>query len=111
RAGGAGLGGVLTPTGLGTLVADGKQVVTVAGKDYLLEEPLHADVALICGHTVDTNGNVWYKGTTSNFNIVMATAADVVICEAENLVPVGQIEPENVRTPFVFVDYIVEGKK
>lgn len=111
RAAGAGLGGVLTPTGLGTLVAEGKDVIEVEGKKYLLETPLRADVALIAGHTVDKNGNVWYKGTTSTFNIVMATAADTVICEAENLVEIGKITPEDVRTPFVLVDYIVEGKK
>ncbi|MCA0436548.1 MAG: 3-oxoacid CoA-transferase subunit A [Actinobacteria bacterium] len=110
RAGGYGLGGVLTPTGIGTLVAEGKEIITVDGKDFLLEKPLRADVALICGHTVDRSGNVWYKGTSRNFNQVMAFAADTVIAEADHLVDVGGIAPENVVTPNVLVDYIVEGR-
>lgn len=111
RAGGAGLGGVLTPTGLGTIVAEGKQVVTVEGKDFLLETPLHADLAIVNAHTVDKAGNLWFKGTTRNFNQLMPTAADIVIVEADNLVEAGEIQPENVHTPGVFVDYIVEGTK
>lgn len=111
RAGGCGLGGVLTPTGLGTLVAEGKQVITVDGRDFLLETPLRADVALISGHSVDRRGNVWYKGTTRNFNVIMAAAADTVIVEADNIVEVGDIRPEDVVTPFVLVDYIVDGSK
>ena len=114
RAGGAGLGGVLTPTGVGTIVEDsplclGKQ--TIDGKEYLLMKPLHADFALIGGHMIDKFGNIWYKGTTRNFNIVMATAADVVIAEADNLVEVGDIEPENVVTSGAFINYIVDGGK
>lgn len=109
RAGGAGLGGVLTPTGLGTPVADGKQVVTVNGTDFLLEEPLHADVAIINGYRVDPAGNIWYRGDARNFNPVMATAADLVIVEADNLVELGDIIPEDVVTPSVLVDLIVEG--
>ncbi len=109
RAGGAGLGGVLTPTGLGTIVAEGKQVVTVDGKDFLLEPPLRADVAFINGFDIDMNGNVWYKGTTRNFNVYMATAADVVVAEADHLVQLGAIKPEDVVTPGVLVDYIVDG--
>ncbi|MEP7160638.1 MAG: CoA transferase subunit A [Dermatophilaceae bacterium] len=109
RAGGAGLGGVLTPTGLGTLVAEGKRVITVDGKDYLLEPPLRADVALINGFNIDTLGNVWYKGTTRNFNVWMATAADLVIAEADHLVQIGDIKAEDVVTPGVLVDYIVDG--
>ena len=109
RAGGAGLGGVLTPTGLGTPVANCKPVIDVDGRRYLLEKPLRADVALIAGSTVDRLGNVWYRGTTRNFNPVMATAADLVIVEAEHLVEVGAIAPENVVTPGVLVDLIVEG--
>lgn len=112
RAGGSGLGGVLTPTGVGTIVEDspyclGRQ--SVMGKDYLLMKPIHADFALIGGHTVDTFGNVWYKGTTRNFNIVMAAAADVTIVEADCLVEVGGIEPENVVTAGAYVNYIVDG--
>ncbi len=112
RAAGAGLGGVLTPTGVGTIVEDtplclGKQ--TVNGRDYLLMAPLCADFAVISGYEIDKSGNVWYKGGTSNFSIVMATAAEVVIAEAEKLVEIGEIEPENVRTPGVLVNYVVEG--
>ncbi|MBK8468351.1 MAG: CoA transferase subunit A [Candidatus Phosphoribacter sp.] len=111
RAGGAGLGGVLTRTGLGTLVAEGKQIVSVDGQDFLLERPLRAEVALITGHTVDTNGNVWYKGTTRNFNNVMATAADFVIVEADHVVEIGTIPPEDVVTPGVLIDVIVDGER
>lgn len=114
RAGGAGLGGVLTPTGVGTIVEDnpyclGKQ--NVGGRDYLLMAPIRADFACIAGAKVDKKGNVWYKGTTMNFNIVMATAADTVIAEAEELVETGEIVPEDVRTSAILVDYIVEGGK
>ncbi|MCD7860365.1 MAG: 3-oxoacid CoA-transferase subunit A [Oscillospiraceae bacterium] len=112
RAGGGGLGGVLTPTGVGTIVEEnpyclGKQAIN--GRDYLLMASLHADFAVIAGAKIDKNGNVWYKGDTSNFNIVMATAADTVIAEAEEIVE--QITPEDVRTSGVFVDYVVEGGK
>lgn len=112
RAGGAGLGGVLTPTGVGTEIEDspfclGKQ--TINGRDYLLMAPLHADFAVIAGAKIDKAGNVWYKGTTSNFNIVMATAADTVIAEAEEIV--DEIQPEDVRTFGMLVDYVVEGGK
>ena len=110
RAGGAGLGGILTPTGLGTEVAEGKKIISVQGKDYLLEEPLHADVALLRGSIVDQEGNIFYRGTTQNFNPLMATAADVVIVAAEELVTTGEIQPENVVTPGIFVDYIVKGE-
>lgn len=109
RAAGAGLGGVLTPTGLGTIVQDAPHVHNVTkidGREYLLEKPLRADFALISGHLVDKTGNIWYKGTTRNFNPVMATAADVVIAEAENIVETGVIEPENVVTYGILVDYV-----
>lgn len=109
RAGGAGLGGVLTPTGLGTSVQDGKEVIAVDGKEFLLEKPLRADAALLLGSVVDKEGNILYKGTTRNFNPLMATAADLVIVEAETLVETGEIEPEAVVTPGIFVDYIVIG--
>ena len=114
RAGGSGLGGVLTPTGVGTIIEEsplclGKQ--TIDGKDYLLMKPLHADFAVIGGAKIDRYGNVWYKGSSQNFNIVMATAADVVIAEAEEIVEIGDIAPEDVRTPGIFVDYVVEGGK
>ena len=110
RAGGAGLGGFLTPTGVGTVVEEGKQKIVVDGKDYLLELPLTADVALIRGSKVDRKGNVWYNAATRNFNTVMATAAKVVIVEAIELVETGDIDPNNVMTPGIFVDYIVKGE-
>lgn len=107
RSGGSGLGGVLTPTGLGTIIAEGKEVIIVDGKEYLLEKPLRADIALIGASISDNQGNLIYKGTTQNFNPLMATAADLVIAEAEKMVEVGEISPEQVRTPSIFVDYIV----
>jgi len=111
RAGGAGLGGFLTPTGVGTVIEEGKQKIEIDGKTYLLELPLRADVALIAGHTVDKFGNIVYYGATRNFNTLMATAADTVIVEAENIVEVGEIDPNDVVTPGIFVDYIVGGGK
>ena len=112
RAGGAGLGGVLTPTGIGTIIEDsplclGKQ--NINGRDYLLMAPIRADFAVISGYKIDKAGNVWYKGDTSNFSIAMATAADVVIAEAEMVVELGEIPPEDVRTSGILVDYVVEG--
>ncbi len=114
RAGGGGLGGVITPTGLGTLVEESPLVdskITIDGQEYLVMKPVRADVALICGYKVDPAGNVWYKGTSRNYNTVVATCADVVICEADNMVELGDIEPENVMTQGIFVDYIVDGGK
>ena len=111
RAGGSGLGGFLTPTGVGTVVEEGKEKIEIDGKTYLLELPLRADVALIAGHTVDKFGNIVYHGATRNFNNLMATAADLVIVEAEEIVEVGAIEPNHVVTPGIFVDYIVGGGK
>lgn len=107
RAGGAGLGGVLTPTGVGTIVEEGKQKVEVDGKTYLLEKPLRADVAVLRGSMVDKKGNVFYDGTTKNFNALMALSADKVIVETEKLVEVGEIDPNLVMTPGVLVDHIV----
>lgn len=109
RAAGAGLGGILTPTGIGTVIEEGKQKIEVDGKEYLLELPLKADVALIAGHKVDKFGNIVYRGATRNFNTLMATAADLVIVEAENVVEVGEIDQNDVVTPGLFVDYIVDG--
>ena len=109
RAGGAGLGGILTPTGVGTVVEEGKQKLTIDGKEYLLELPLRADVALIAGETVDKFGNIVYYGATSNFNHLMAPAADIVIVEAEQVVEVGELDPHDVVTPGIFVDYIIDG--
>lgn len=108
RCGGNGLGGFLTPTGVGTIVQEGKEVITVDGKDYLLEKPLKADVALLNGSIVDELGNIIYAKTTKNFNPMMATAADTVIVYAENLVKAGEIDPDHVMTSRIFVDYIVK---
>lgn len=108
RSAGYGLGGVLTPTGLGTTVAEGKQEMEIEGKKYLLELPLRADVALIGASVADEAGNLIYRGTSRNFNPLMATAADLVIAEANDIVPAGTILPENVHTPGVLVDYIIE---
>lgn len=106
RAKGAGLGGVLTPTGLGTIIAEGKQVITVDGREYLLEKPLGADLAILGASVADEEGNLCYNGTTQNFNPIMALAADKVIVEADRIVKVGEIAPENVHTPGIFVDHI-----
>jgi acetate CoA/acetoacetate CoA-transferase alpha subunit len=111
RAAGAGLGGVLTPTGIGTVVAEGKRIIEVDGKEYLLEKPLRADVALIVGAKVDKKGNVRYAKATRNFNPLMATAADLVIVEADEIVEVGELDPDDVMTPGIFVDYIVGGNE
>ncbi len=114
RAGGAGLGGILTPTGVGTIVEEsplclGKQ--TIHGRDYLMMDALRADVAVIAGSVVDPKGNIWYRGATSNFNPLMAAAADTVIVEAEEMVYLGYIRPEDVRTQGIYVDYVVRGGK
>lgn len=110
RCGGSGLGGVLTPTGLGTLVAESKQLIEVDGQQFLLEKPLKADLALIRGSKVDLRGNVFYSKTTQNFNPLMATAAECVIVEAEQLVEIGDIQPEAVHTPSLYVDHIFVGE-
>lgn len=108
RCGGAGLGGVLTQTGLGTVVEEGKRKIEIDGKEYLLEMPLHADVALIGASICDKSGNCVYKGTTQNFNPMMATAADLVIVETKELVEIGDIPMEQVHTPGIYVNYIVK---
>ncbi len=111
RAGGTGLGGFLTPTGVGTIVAEGKQVLNVGGKDYLLELPLRADFAFIRGTVTDKFGNTTYNGTTRNFNPMMASAADHVIVGACEIVEVGEIDPNNVVTSGIYVDSIVGGEE
>ena len=111
RAGGAGLGGILTPTGVGTIVAEGKQVINVQGKDYLLEEPLRADHAFLRGSVTDKFGNTTYNGTTRTFNPMMATAADNVIVGTCEIVEIGEIDPNHVVTSGIFVDAIVGGEK
>lgn len=109
RAGGAGLGGFLTPTGVGTVVEEGKEKIVLDGETYLLEKPLKADVALIAGATVDRFGNIVYYGATRNFNSLMATAADTVIVEAETVVEIGELDPNDVVTSGIFIDHIVNG--
>ncbi|WP_312560469.1 acetate CoA-transferase subunit alpha [Anaerospora sp.] len=109
RAGGAGLGGILTPTGIGTIVAEGKEVINVDGKEFLLEKPLRADVALIKAYKADTAGNLIFERSARNFNPLMAMAARVVIVEVENIVEAGQIDPDQVMTPGIFIDWIVQG--
>ncbi len=111
RAAGAGLGGVLTPTGIGTVVEEGKQKLNIQGKDYLLELPLKADVAMLQGSIVDKKGNVYYSKATRNFNPIIATAADLVIVQAEKIVEAGEIDPSDVMTPSVFVNIIVDGRE
>lgn len=110
RAGGAGLGGVLTPTGLGTEIEAGKQVIDVDGKSFILEKPLKAEFALIRASIADEKGNLFYRATTRNFNPMMATAAETVIAAAEEIVPVGDIQAESVATPGIFVDFLVGGE-
>ena len=109
RAAGFGLGGILTRTGLGTLVEEGKEKIEVDGEMYLLEKPLFADVALVYAFEVDRAGNMAYKGSEQNFNHVMACAAKITIAEAGYLLEVGQLDPNRAQTPGVFIDYIVDG--
>lgn len=108
RAGGFGLGGVLTQTGLGTAVEEGKQIVEVDGKKYLLEKPMRADVALVFANTCDEFGNMRFHGSTRNFNHLMPLAADLVIVETDEVVKVGDLNQDDVHTPGIFVDYIVK---
>jgi len=108
RSYGAGLGGILTPTGVGTVVEEGKEKIKVNGREYLLELPLRADVALIKAWKADESGNLIYRYTARNFNQVMAMAADLVIVEAEEIVPSGSLNSNEVMTPGIFVDYIID---
>jgi acetate CoA/acetoacetate CoA-transferase alpha subunit len=107
RAGGCGLGGVLTPTGVGTLVAEGKRQIDVAGTTFLLETALRANFALVHAFLADYLGNLTYALTARNFNPIMAMAADTVIVTAEHIVPVGVIAPDHVVTPAPLVDYLI----
>jgi 3-oxoacid CoA-transferase A subunit len=110
RAGGAGLGGFYTPTGVGTLLAEGKEVRQIRGKMYLLQEPLRANVALVRARTADRLGNLIYYKTARNFNPMMATAADVVIAEVDEVVDVGRLDPEAIGTPHLYVGYLVRAE-
>ena len=107
RAGGCGLGGVLTPTGVGTVVEDGKRKIEIGGKPFLLETALRSQFALVHAFLADYLGNLSYALTARNFNPVMAMAADTVIVTAENIVPVGVIGPDHVVTPAPLVDYLI----
>lgn len=109
RAGGSGLGGFLTPTGIGTMVEEGKEIISVNGLDYILELPIRADLAILYGYEVAKNGNTVYTKTTRNFNPLMATATDKVIVQARHIVE--SINPDYVMTPHIFVDYVVEEAK
>jgi 3-oxoacid CoA-transferase subunit A len=109
RAGGAGIGGFFTPTGYGTLVSEGKETRVIDGKPYVLESPLKADFAFVKGWKGDRLGNLVYRKTARNFNPVMATAAAVTIAEVEHLVEPGELDPDHIVTPGIFVRYIVEG--
>ncbi len=110
RAAGAGLGGILTATGIGTLVENGKEKIVIDGEKYLLEKPLRADIALVSANKVDKKGNAVYHASARNFNPIMCLAADTVIVEAQEIVESGEINPDHVVTPYIFVDYIVRGE-
>ena len=107
RCGGAGLGGVLTKTGLGTVAEKGKQIIEVDGEAWLLEPALRGDVALVRAHSADPYGNLTYRGTSRNFNPLVARAAGITVVEADHLVELDEIEPDRVVTPGVFVDMIL----
>ena len=110
RAGGAGIGGFFTPTGAGTVVAEGKETRMIEGREYIFEEPIRTDYALIKAWKGDERGNLIYRMSARNFNPIMATAAEVTIVEVEEIVPVGEIAPENVHTPGIFVQRVVLGE-
>ena len=107
RAGGAGIGGFYTRVGAGTLLAEGKEERVIAGVRHVLEEPIYADVSLVFAARADELGNLWYRRTARNFNPLMATAATVTIAEAAEIVPVGELEPESIVTPHLYVDRLV----
>ncbi len=111
RAGSVGLGGILTPTGVGTIVEEGKQIIEIEGKKYLLELPLRADIALIKAKKADYLGNLVFNLTAENFNPLMALSADTVIVEVEEIVPTGSLSPNEIKIPGVIVDYIVGVEK
>lgn len=108
RAGGAGLGGILTQTGIGTTVAEDQRIIEVDGEDYILAKPLKADIALVKAWKADKKGNLLYRYAARNFNPIVATAADIVIVEADEILEVGEIDSNQVMTPGLFIDYILE---
>ncbi len=107
RAFGAGLGGILTPTGLGTVVEESKEVITVCGKDYILEPAIQSDFALVRAYKADESGNLIFRKTARNSNPIMAMAGQITIVEVDEIVPTGELDPEMIVTPGVFVNYIV----
>lgn len=107
RAGGAGIGGFYTPVAAGTLLAEGKEERVIDGVPHVLESPIRADVALVYAARADLLGNLWYRHTARNFNPLMATAATVTIAEAGEIVAVGELEPESIATPHLYVDHLV----
>lgn len=111
RAGGAGLGGFLTPTGVGTAVEEGKQIITVEGKKFILELPIKGDVVLIRASKADKAGNLTYAGSARNFAPLMATAGKIVLVEADEIVEIGEIDPNIVVTPGIFVNYLIQNEK
>jgi len=108
RAAGVGLGGILTPTGVGTIIEEGKEKITIDGREYLIELPVRAEIALIHAWKADKSGNLVYRVAARNFNPLMAMAADLVIVEAENIVEVGELGPDEIITPGKLVDIIVK---
>ena len=107
RAGGAGIGGFFTPVGAGTLLAEGKEERMIDGVPHVLEQPIRADVSLVYAARADVLGNLWYRHTARNFNPLMATAARVTIAEAGEIVGVGELDPESIATPHLYVDHLV----
>lgn len=111
RAGGCGLGGVITPVGVGTVIEEGKQKITIKGTEYLIEEPLHADFALVRAAVCDKKGNAVYRGAAQNFNPLMAMAADHVIVGAEQIVEIGELDPNYIITQGILVEAVVGGEE
>jgi 3-oxoacid CoA-transferase subunit A len=109
RAAGAGIGGFFTPTGYGTIIAEGKETRVIDGRNYVLETPLHADFAFVKAYKGDTKGNLIYRKTARNFNPVMATAAKVTFAEVEHVVEPGELDPDAIVTPGIFVTHILKG--
>ena len=110
RCGGAGLGGFLTPTGVGTVAEEGKQVIELHGRKYILVEAIKVDIAVVRAHMGDTWGNLVYRGTSRNFNVPAAMCADYVIAEVENLYGLGELDPNHIHTPGIFVDAVVRSE-
>jgi len=108
RAAGSGLGGFLTPTGIGTVVEEGKQKLVINSTEYLLELPIRADIALLNAYKADKAGNLVYRRSARNFNPIIAMAADVIIAQVDHIVEEGEIDPDEVMTPGIFVDYLVQ---